>query len=213
MDPDILKAALGAVAGFVLAQLVNLARVLREWFTEPRLAIEMFPNCLLMFGDIKIDGGKTVRNTHYGFMVRNTGRRIAAGVRFQILEIETRSGPGDEFSSIHGTVLDLFSENGLDKGLGSREATIVPKAAISVTVATWRSDQEAIMIATDNVPERWDFLASTAQDFRFTVVAFGENAHFVTTTLIIRTKDIERSQSDHGRIGRHANRTQSRPRQ
>ena len=77
-----MDSGIGAAIGFALAQLINVARAIREWYTRPKLVIEScHENSVLE---------TTEYHTVYGFSIRNAGRSIATGVRVQLLEIVAR---------------------------------------------------------------------------------------------------------------------------
>src|SRR3981081_2399602 len=97
---DLLKSGLGAVIGFLLAQIVNLAAVGRDWFTRPRLRIDPpdSKNWLILMHSAEVGNGELYKEQIYAFYVRNVGRRIATGVRFQLLKIEYREQNQPQFS-------------------------------------------------------------------------------------------------------------------
>tara|TARA_Y100001947_G_C10292649_1_gene283581 strand:- start:702 stop:989 length:288 start_codon:yes stop_codon:yes gene_type:complete len=88
---DLAKSGFGAVLGFFLAQLVNLARVYRDERRKPKLAIEPDETPSLVLSHTKeISPWEPYREKVYGVVVRNTGRSIATGVHFQVIKIECR---------------------------------------------------------------------------------------------------------------------------
>ena len=83
-----LESGIGAVIGFVLAQLVNAVKLYWEWRNRPKLIIESdSDSSVLEIGE---------HYSHYGCSVRNVGRTIATGARVQLVRIEGRNS-GHEF--------------------------------------------------------------------------------------------------------------------
>ena len=80
---DLLKAALGAIVGFALAQFVNFAKVIRDWVLRPRLRIEQGKKYHLLWHGVQSDEDDDVAEKYFGFIVRNVGRSVATGFAFR----------------------------------------------------------------------------------------------------------------------------------
>lgn len=124
----------------------------------------------------------------YGFHVRNTGRRIATGVKFQILKIETRNDSSRGFATASDRVITLATYNHADKIRGDIQTTLVPNAATLVSLAFWREDRDAIFPSATYLPDYYEEGCADAIEYRFTVVAFADNANFATEVLTIDTR-------------------------
>src|SRR5262245_53645776 len=94
---DLTKSGLGAVIGFFLAQAVNLARIVVDWYLRPRLYIDADPNCLVLMHSVEQSSGEILREQVYAFRVCNRGRTIASGVKVQLVKIETLDEGSDDF--------------------------------------------------------------------------------------------------------------------
>ena len=106
------ESGIGAMIGFVLAQLVNVAKIFWDRYNRPKLVIESREaNWILE---------PTERHTVYGFSLRNKGRTIATGVRVQLVKIVARHDGNKQY---------LLSENAYDLlpyHQGKRESVSVP---------------------------------------------------------------------------------------
>jgi hypothetical protein len=137
---------------------------------------------------VNVDTSSSCRSTaregvdenYYGFDVRNRGRRIATGVRFQVLKIECREPKASAFNTASDTALDLFLHTGADARRGAREATIVPGASVTVQLAWWREDRDVIIPAIDHALDCYEEGCAGAREYKFSVVAFDDRGHFVT---------------------------------
>lgn len=166
------EAGIGAVVGFVLAQLINAAKLLREWYTRPKLVIESrHEHSVLEISE---------RHTFYGFSIRNTGRSIATGVRVQVIKIVAQHD---------GSKNLVLSENAYDlspyrRGKGetlSAPMTLVPGAAIEINLAS-RNDfddgmyEDVIYPSVSEVPHLFEEIATGATGYSYTVVVFDDKA-------------------------------------
>ena len=180
---------IGAIVGFALAQLINGAKIIlngvkiiREWYTRPKLVIE--PCCENSVIET------TEHHTIYGFSIRNAGRRIATGVRVQLVKIVAQN---------NGTKNRLLSENAYDlspyrRGKGellSVPLTLVPGAAIEIKLAS-RNDfddeiyEDVIYPSVSALPHLFEEIATGATGYLYTVVVFDDKAHSSQKILSLR---------------------------
>ncbi len=186
---DFLKSGLGGVIGFALAQFVNLAKVARDWLMRPRLRIEPVSGgsngWRILMHSAQVGRDEFLREETYGFYVHNIGRTIATGVRFQLIKIEYRESKGPEFAKSFDQASDLAVYNGSDTGRGAETATLVPGAKTLVHLGSWREDYDVVFLATDSIPDYYEESCGRAVEFKFTVVAYDDRAHFTTGVAII----------------------------
>jgi hypothetical protein len=183
---DLIKSGIGAVIGFMLAQLVNIAKLTWERLRRPKLRIRLTPNNQLLSHSTQLTSGETVQEVYYGFDIRNVGKRIATGVRFQLLKIEYDTSDG--YTEVLDTALDLSTYVGADKGPGSKEATIVPGAAVAVGLASWRGDYDVAWPLAEGVPDYYEETCGGARTLKFKVVAFDDSGSFVSANVYVRAR-------------------------
>lgn len=177
-----MESGIGAIVGFLLAQLINAAKLLREWYTRPKLVIESrHENSVLEISE---------RHTIYGFSIRNTGRSIATGVRVQVTKI---------VAQLDGTNNRVLSENAYDlspyrqvKGeTPSVPLTLVPGAAIEINLAS-RNDfddgicEDVIYPSVSEIPHLFEEIATGAIGYSYTVVVFDDKARSSQNILFLR---------------------------
>jgi hypothetical protein len=201
---DLLQSGIGAVIGFALAQAVNLAKLGRDWLVAPRLEIDGGDNdyVVLDHSDYLEPGhsAELVKEKLYGFYVRNTGRRIATGVRFQLLKIECREIGTDEFRTVaeHGFELVLYlpahhriPAHHRDFKLrppSVAQTSLVPKATALVDLATWRANwPDIVKPSVSAMPEYYEPICSSSDAYRFTVVAFDDGGRYAQKVVTIKT--------------------------
>jgi hypothetical protein len=188
---DFLKSGLGAVIGFALAQFVNLVKVARDWLMRPRLRIEPVSGgsngWRILMHSAQVNRGEFLEEETYGFYVHNIGRTIATGVRFQLIKIEYRGSEWPEFAEASNQTSDLAVYNGSGANKrGAESATLVPGAKTLVHLGSWREDYDVVFPAIHSIPDYYEESCSSADEFRFTVVAYDDHAHFTTGVAIIR---------------------------
>lgn len=180
---DIFKSGVGAVIGFALAQLVNVAKLCWERWTEPKLVIELAnERCVLVSHGVEASHGQILDETIYGFYVRNTGRRIATGVRVQLIQIEHRGIKDKEFRTASEHAYDLAQY----KGTEGSKTVLVPGAVAVMELALWREDYWAVRPAVGELPDHYEEICGDSTEYKFTVVAFDDNARFVRKVLTVR---------------------------
>lgn len=179
MDVDILRSGAGALLGFLLAQLVNVAALAYDRFTRARLRIDTSTLQILSHSS-EAGNGELYREELYGFAVRNTGRRVATGVEFQLLKIETRRRKDSEFRTVADNTFELAVYNTASAKRGATKVTLVPGSAVLVHLATWREDYWAVMPAVNGIPDYYEETCSDAEEYRFTLAAFGDKGELAT---------------------------------
>lgn len=185
---DLIRSGIGAVIGFLLAQLINVARLIWEWWTRPRLVIELpHENCQILSHGAQVGRGKIYDEKIFGFYVRNEGQRIATGVRFQLVKIEYREKEWPEFADISDQAYELTLYMGAGRKSEDTETVLVPRAGALVELGGWREDHEAIFPSVVGLPDYYEEICAGATDFRFTVVAFDDKARFVRKVLTIKS--------------------------
>ncbi len=184
---DFISSGIGAVLGFTLAQLVGLARLCWEGWTKPKLGIEQVgDNSVVLSHGAEVRQGEFYDEDVFGFYVRNSGRRIAAGVRFQLIQIKIRDEDWSEFKTITEQAYDLTLYHGADRMSEDRETVLVPGAAALVKLAGWREDYDAIFPAVNGLPDYYEEICSRAIEYQFVVVAFDNKARFDRKVLTIK---------------------------
>lgn len=187
MDVDvILQTGLGAILGVVLAEVVNFTRLAWNWWNRPILLIEP-PNdrCLLLAHGSEVSTGQFYDEQIYGFSVRNAGRRIATGVRFQLTRIEFRDIDSPDFVEFSGNAYDLALYKGAYRPSSDYETVLVPNAAVVVALAKWREDHDPVFPSVNGLPAYYEEICTYAEEYRLTVVAFDEKAHFSQSVLTL----------------------------
>jgi hypothetical protein len=184
---DFITPALGAIVGFVLAQFVSVGKFLRDIYIKPKLKIETSQSYLLLSHVAQVAGGEMAGEKYFGFTVRNVGKRIATGVRFQILAMRfrTRKQPENDFSVVIDTILELSTYQGADGPRGSKEATLVPGAGVTVALGWWREDHDTVRPMATNVPDYFEETCSGAIEYEFDLVAFNDRGDFEAATIRI----------------------------
>jgi hypothetical protein len=188
-NSEFVKPAIGAGLGFVLAQVFNLAKLIHERIMRPKLRIfdPKGRNWQFLMQLVEAEKGKKrIEERRYGFCVCNYGHRIATGVRFQLLKIEYRHEGWAEFHQISGQTFDLFVANESGSDRGANMTTLVPGAVTTVHLASWREDFELVLPETAVMPMGYVEMCQHAVEFRFTVVAFDDQAQFTKSVATIR---------------------------
>lgn len=183
---DLIKSGIGAILGFVLAQFVNFARIIYEWWNQPKLMIEpVGKNCVLLAHGAEAGNGQIYDEEIFGFYIRNIGRRIATGVRVQLIKIEYRERDWPDFAGISEHAYDLALYKGAAPRSEATETVLVPGASVVIELAGWREDQFAILPAVSGLPDYYEEICATATEYRFTVVAFDDRARFVQKVMTV----------------------------
>lgn len=184
MDAEYIQGAIGAVVGFTLAQLVNVAKLLLDWCLKPRLKIEASEDCRALHHTAQTEHGYLDEEI-YAFSVSNKGFRIATGVRFQLIKIEKRESDAKKFETVSDEASDLAPYIGSDVTAEPNPAVLVPGAAISVRLGKWREDYPCVIPAVRNLPDYFEEMCDTADEFRFTVIAFDDKARHTKKVLTV----------------------------
>lgn len=183
---DLIKSGIGAFLGFLLAQLINVAKLVWDWRMQPRLVIESpGDNCEILSHGAEAGHGEIYDEKIYGFYVRNVGRRIATGVRIQLIKIEYAERSWPEFAEISEHAYDLALYKGAGRKSEDTEATLVPGAAVTVKLAGWREDYDPVFPAVSGLPDYYEEICGSATRYKFTVVAFDEREQFVQKVLTV----------------------------
>lgn len=186
LQPEWWIPAIGAVIGFVLAQLVSGAKIARDWWSRPRLRIETLSSShQVLAHSTQISQIGYVEERKFAFIVRNAGRSVAEAVQFQVLKIEIKERGAPDFADVFDGSLPLHLYRNADRDDGSLTATIVPRAGPIVSLASWREDYGVIFPETDCLPDYYEEICASAKEYRFSVVAFGKNAKYVTAQFVL----------------------------
>ncbi len=192
---DFLKSGIGAVVGFLLGQVVNVAKLIAESINRPRLRIEPADSdCKILSHWAEIDQGQYVPEEAFGFHVRNGGRSLAQDVQFQLVKIEKRDPDESGFSVLSDHTYELATYTDATGRRGATKVTILPKAAVLVSLAWWRIDRDGLFPAIERLPDYYEESYSYGAEYRFTVAAFGSNARHVSKVLTIRDPASRRKQ-------------------
>lgn len=183
---ELFPSALGAIIGFTLSQFVNLAKLIWNARVEPRLVISPKREaCRLIY---ETWGGGRLKSAVYSFTIKNAGRRIATGVRCQVLAIEVRRS-GNRFE----TVFKGDYEIKIIRDCNDGTATLLPSASKNVVLAFENEETPCLMPNLSRIPDHYEEIAADATAFRFRVAAFDGEGRFKIETLAINS---QRSQND-----------------
>ena len=165
----LIQPAIGAIIGFSLAQLVNLAGIGWNWWRRPKLFL----------GDVvEIPSDDPTDACSYTFSVKNTGRSIATSVQFQLIKIEFQQNEKCGFQCISEHVYNLPVYNS-QTNQKYTEAVLIPEATVDVHLAS-RPDykergMDIIYPASPGLPDFYDTVCEGAAKYRFTVVTFDDD--------------------------------------
>jgi hypothetical protein len=182
---DLIKSGIGAVIGFFLAQLINLAKLIWEWWHKSKLAIEVLDRSLILSHTTQLSSGESAREENYAFNVRNVGGRIATSVRFQLLNIQFRQKGESDFANLSDIALNLSTYTGANFEHGSEEISLVPKSAATIALASWREDHDTVRPCAKEIFDYYDEMCQDAYEYKFEVVAFDASGDFVMKTITI----------------------------
>ena len=183
---DFFKSGVGAIIGFVLAQLVNVAKLIWDWWNRPVLLVKPAgDDCLLLSHTTEVSSGELCKEKIYGFFVRNLGRRVATGVRVQLLKAEHRPRGATAFETVSEHSYDLALHHGSIRKSTDTETVLIPGASVEIELAGWREDYDVVFPTVSGLPEYYEEICSGSVEYRFTVVAFDENANFAQRVLTI----------------------------
>lgn len=183
MFDGIVESGTGAIIGFFLAQIVNFAKIFRDWFNRPKLVIESrHTNWLLE---------STERHTVYGFCVRNKGRTIATGVRIQLVKIVARH-EGNKHYRLSENTYDLAPYHHGKRESVSAPLTLVPGSSVEIDLAS-RNDsdngayEDVIYPSVSQLPHLFEEIATGAIEYTYSVVVFDDRANSSQKTLSLRS--------------------------
>jgi hypothetical protein len=181
---DLLKSGLGAIVGFLLAQFVDVAGLIWKRVRRSKLKIELMANNVIMAHTTMFSATDEGREEVYAFVVRNVGKKIATGVRFQILNIQFRDKHLLEFADLSDVALSLKTYSD-DKKKGREIITLVPKAAANIALARWRQDLNVVRPSAPSVFEYHDEMCANAVEYRFEVAVFDDSGDFATKQVTV----------------------------
>ena len=182
MFEGFLEASVGAVIGFLLAQIINAAKIFRDWYKRPKLIIRSRGENWLL--------EPTERHTIYGFSLHNAGRSIATGVQVQLVKVIAQHDE-NKHCLLSENAYDLFPYRRETRENISVPLTLVPGAAVDIQLAS-RNDhddrpyEDVIYPSVSEIPELFEETATGATAYMYTVVAFDDKANFAQETLSLR---------------------------
>lgn len=183
---DFLKAALGAIVGFSLAQIVNLARLAYDHWRRPKLALEANEGALILSHSEQTESYEYRRVDHFGFSVRNIGRMPALELRCYLLKIEISEKDSD-FKDIfnNSTTLRIF-ESSYKIYKGPTDQTLLSGASVQFYLARRYEDGDNVIYpAIDFSPDYFEEICQSANRYRFTIAAFAKNSEPVSKIIVI----------------------------
>jgi len=181
---DLWKPGLGAIIGFLLAQFVDVAVLIWGRWRRSKLTIELMASNVIMAHTVMFSPTEEGREEVYAFVVRNVGKKIATGVRFQILNIRLRNRGLSEFANLSDVALSLKTYSD-DEKRGRETITLVPKAAANIALARWRQDLGVVRPCAPSVFEYYDEMCANAVEYRFEVTVFDDSGDFATKHVTI----------------------------
>jgi hypothetical protein len=120
---------------------------------------------------VEVNRGEYLNEITYGFLVRNSGRTIARGMRAFVVKIEVCDGEGEAFRQISAHTYAL----GWHGARSDDQPTIlVPHASVVVALAAWREDHDVIVPNIGGMEEYYEEVCAGAAQFRFTVATIEE---------------------------------------
>lgn len=170
---------MGAIVGFLLAQVVQVAVIAWNYFKRPKLVI----------GDVvEVSTDDPTDACSYTFCVQNKGLSIATSVKFQLIKIEFLHTEKCGFKCISEHVYNLPIYNSQSQQKYA-EAVLIPNATIHINLAFQpdynEQGQDIITPASQGLPDFYDTVCEGAEKYRFTVVAFDDKAHYAQKVLTI----------------------------
>lgn len=194
MQSGLIEPILGGAVGFALAQSANLVLWTYNWLMRPRLSIELVgKHSLLHSGEEQTEDHEFNLCEVYGFRVRNDGRSISHGVRFQLLRSQCRSHGLKGYGPISERTFPLAVYNQASSDRGPTEVTLVPGASVDVELARWTDDQYDVVVpSVRSLPEYFLEACSEIGDFKFSVVVFDDTARFSKREIVVQTAEVRR---------------------
>lgn len=182
MFEGLLESIVGAIIGFLLAEIINAAKILWDWYRRPKLIIRSRNENFLL--------EPSEHHTIYGFHLHNAGRSIATGVQIQLVKMIAQHDENRGYL-LSENAYDLFPYRRDTRETMSVPLTLVPGAAVEIKLAS-RNDhddgpyEDVIYPSVSEIPELFEETASGATAYAYTVVAFDDKANFVQETLSLR---------------------------
>jgi hypothetical protein len=186
MTDDFVRASLGAVVGFTLAQLVNFAKIGWSYWRQPRLTIQEYaPYILSHYTELTSDSAEMAKEIIFGFEVLNRGRSMARGVKSQILS--GISYTGSKEIRKHNFVLHTASLARYDIRTSKGEDTVdlVPGGTALIELARWREDRGAILPSSESLGEYGDEILTRASRVEFHVCAWDNEGRYRTKKIML----------------------------
>ena len=107
--------------------------------------------------------------------------------RFQVLGIEFRDKHLPEFSNLSDLALNLTTY-AANAEHGQEMISLVPKAAATISLATWQENDDVVYPNAKGVIEYYSDMCTNAAEYRFEVAVFDDSGDFATETLTIVPK-------------------------
>ena len=167
------ESGIGAIIGFFLAQIVNMGKIIRDWYNRPKFVVESRQENWIL--------ERAERHTVYGFFVRNKGRTIATGVRVQVVKILARHD-GNKHYILSENAYDLLPYHQGRRESVSVPLTLFPGSSVDIHLAS-RNDydngayEDVIYPSVSELPHLFEEIATGANEYIYTVVVFDDKAN------------------------------------
>lgn len=181
---SLIQSAAGAVIGFALAQVVNVAKVIINFLYAPKLRIKTTQNCRLLDHHVEQGLGQRRHEIEFGFDVLNIGRRVATDVKCQLLKIEYQKR-GENFRTAVDQTFPLFQYSSANNRSEAIMVTLIPKASATFHLASYQEDRHVIWPEIRQPLDYYEEACEGAISYWFTVVVFDKQNRFVTKVLTI----------------------------
>jgi hypothetical protein len=185
---DLLKSGIGAIIGFVLAQVVNLVKIYLDYTRRPILTIVENENSVLLSHSEQDQSGVYVPHTYHGLGVRNDGRTPVKNLKCYILKIEIKKQNRDELALAFdsSTQIPSFEASYRTKS-SAKDLILIPGAKHDFLFGIYRQEMESVLYpAIGYVPDYYENVCDSADYYVVTVVAMADNAEYVERKIIVK---------------------------
>jgi len=171
---SIITPALGGIVGFILAQFVNIAKIVVLWWRRPRFAFDYVqPDMMILSDSEETEHGPVGRNK-YGFTIQNRGRTPAYESQV-FLTGAFSSADGKHFRPVINYAQCLPWVDA-DEGKKYSPAIILPGTGLLVSLGEWSEMYDGIYFSTRSTPDYYEEAMNGARYLRVSVAVTAKNA-------------------------------------
>ena len=180
----LISSGIGAIVGFLLAQIFNIGVLIYKYYRKPILTIEHSDTyTLLSQPDISFWEEK-VGEIYYGFSVKNTGRSVSRSVCAYLEKIEIIESDG-KTQIVHNSMSKLRVYQGSQETNAPYEAVLPSKGRIYFLLAYTRTSDCAIFPKIDDTLDYYEDVCSDAETFTFHIIVFDERLKVKRETITL----------------------------